>query len=153
MAWFRMPTALENMKVIKVSLSMCIPNLTMLLHAVDPDSHLTKVMREYHLRKARTPAELPDWLFSERERGKGGLMRSESHSDQRQEKQPLSQIQPVETRRGRHDGIAALAAARTGTNMAINTSRPSEQPRLVGSDRLKQMRSIRRNHAGGDYTR
>ncbi|KAF9532941.1 hypothetical protein CPB83DRAFT_846634 [Crepidotus variabilis] len=35
----------------------------------EDDSHLLKVMRAYHLSKARTPSELPDWLFDERERG------------------------------------------------------------------------------------
>jgi len=31
-------------------------------------SHLVRVMKAYHLAKARHPSDLPDWLFDERER-------------------------------------------------------------------------------------
>ena len=36
---------------------------------MEDDHHLLKVMRAYHLNKARTREELPDWLFDEKERG------------------------------------------------------------------------------------
>ncbi|OAX44610.1 hypothetical protein K503DRAFT_678223, partial [Rhizopogon vinicolor AM-OR11-026] len=32
------------------------------------DSHLVRVMKAYHLAKARHPSDLPDWLFDERQR-------------------------------------------------------------------------------------
>jgi len=38
-------------------------------------------MRAYHLSKARTLSELPDWLFSDRERGQLGLVRSNPPND------------------------------------------------------------------------
>lgn len=49
---------------------------------LEEESHLLRVMRNYHLSKARTPSDLPDWLFSAKERGQpGGSLRSEVHSD------------------------------------------------------------------------
>ncbi|KAI0781015.1 hypothetical protein BD413DRAFT_18045 [Trametes elegans] len=33
------------------------------------ESRLTRAMKAYHIEKARDPADLPDWLFDERERG------------------------------------------------------------------------------------
>ncbi|OSD01590.1 hypothetical protein PYCCODRAFT_1445587 [Trametes coccinea BRFM310] len=36
---------------------------------VGGESRLTRAMKAYHIEKARNPAELPDWLFDERERG------------------------------------------------------------------------------------
>ncbi|KAI0030749.1 hypothetical protein K488DRAFT_87479 [Vararia minispora EC-137] len=33
------------------------------------ESHLTRAMKAYHLSKAKSQAELPDWLFTEQERG------------------------------------------------------------------------------------
>lgn len=33
------------------------------------ESHLTRVMKAYYIEKARGPADLPEWLFDERERG------------------------------------------------------------------------------------
>ena len=43
---------------------------------MEDDSHLLKVMRAYHLNKAQTRDELPDWLFDEKERGRFALLRS-----------------------------------------------------------------------------
>ena len=36
---------------------------------VSGESRLTRAMKAYHIDKARDPADLPDWLFDERERG------------------------------------------------------------------------------------
>ncbi|CDO68350.1 hypothetical protein BN946_scf184799.g77 [Trametes cinnabarina] len=36
---------------------------------VGGESRLTRAMKAYHIQKARNPADLPDWLFDERERG------------------------------------------------------------------------------------
>ncbi|TBU32415.1 hypothetical protein BD309DRAFT_5034 [Dichomitus squalens] len=36
---------------------------------VGGESRLTRAMKAYHIEKARDPADLPDWLFDERERG------------------------------------------------------------------------------------
>ncbi|PPQ83738.1 hypothetical protein CVT24_007625 [Panaeolus cyanescens] len=43
----------------------------------EPDDHLMNVLRAYHLAKAESPSELPDWLFSERERRLAGFQRRE----------------------------------------------------------------------------
>ncbi|KAI0748043.1 hypothetical protein C8Q80DRAFT_1270491 [Daedaleopsis nitida] len=36
---------------------------------VGGESRLTRALKAYHIEKARDPADLPDWLFDERERG------------------------------------------------------------------------------------
>ncbi|KAI0646978.1 hypothetical protein C8Q79DRAFT_598057 [Trametes meyenii] len=39
---------------------------------VGGESRLTRAMKAYHIEKARDPADLPEWLFDERERGVRG---------------------------------------------------------------------------------
>ncbi|KAG2150625.1 uncharacterized protein EDB93DRAFT_325841 [Suillus bovinus] len=46
----------------------CLPKFSIVETAPGRDSHLTRVMKVYHLAKARHPSDLPDWLFDERER-------------------------------------------------------------------------------------
>ncbi|KAF9480127.1 hypothetical protein BDN70DRAFT_932007 [Pholiota conissans] len=65
----------------------------------DDESDLTRVMRAYHLSKAKHPSELPNWLFSERERGQlGSLLRSEVHGDDSQAPRQRNQSDSGATR-------------------------------------------------------
>lgn len=40
------------------------------------ESRLTRAIKAYHIEKAQQPSDLPEWLFSERERGVRALTRS-----------------------------------------------------------------------------
>jgi len=109
----------------------------------EAESHLTRVMRAYHLSKARTPAELPAWLFSERERGQGGLLRPDTPNDGGQvEPEPP---QPAQRRTNRPPIYQDGTAASFGQSKSIKTTMPPAQTKVSGSDRLKQMRELRRN--------
>ncbi|KAH9946179.1 uncharacterized protein BXZ73DRAFT_95677 [Epithele typhae] len=58
------------------------------------ESHLTRVMKAYYIDKARGPADLPEWLFDERERG----LRSRDEETPRS-----SRDEPRSTGRGRDE--------------------------------------------------
>ncbi|KAF8902124.1 hypothetical protein CPB84DRAFT_1776672 [Gymnopilus junonius] len=90
-------------------------------------------MRAYHLAKARTPSELPEWLFSERERGQGGLLHIDPPFEGREEPGPRRQQLPYNT-------LASSSLQSRG----IKSSIPLAEPKLSGADRLKQLRSLRR---------
>jgi len=99
-------------------------------------------MRAYHLSKARTPSELPEWLFSERERGQGGLSRSDPRNDGDEVK--AGPTQPVQ-RRNRPEMSYQEDTPRLATqSKSIKTAMPLGQGKVSGADRLKQMRSLRR---------
>jgi len=106
------------------------------------ESHLINVMRAYHLSKARTPSELPEWLFSERERGQGGLLRLDPRNEGSKVK--AEPIQPAE-RRNRPEMTYQDDTSHLGTqSKSIRTAMPLGQANVSGADRLKQMRSLRR---------
>lgn len=117
----------------------------------EDESHLTRVMRAYHLSKARTPAELPDWLFSERERGQGGLLRSsdkpDSHGDGGQGQSVSSQPVQRRNRPAYGDSTVSLGERSRQKQDAQGTATKPlvAQAKLSGSDRLKQLRELRRN--------
>ncbi|KAF8959047.1 hypothetical protein BDZ97DRAFT_1421503 [Flammula alnicola] len=112
----------------------------------EEESHLTRVMRAYHLSKARTPSDLPDWLFSERERGQlGGLQGSETRSDDDRAKASLSSTH----RRNRIDvGQAELTRhteprLKNIQNFPTPTTRSLPPAKASGTDRLKMLREKR----------
>ncbi|KAF8201417.1 hypothetical protein BJ912DRAFT_945316 [Pholiota molesta] len=109
--------------------------------AADDESELTRVMRAYHLSKARNPSELPNWLFSERERGQlGGLLRAEVPSDDSQSRPPGRQ---------RNLETGEISTPRTPERRLKNIQNfPTPINRLPptktsGVDRLKMMREKR----------
>jgi len=106
------------------------------------ESHLINVMRAYHLSKARTPSELPEWLFSERERGQGGLLRLDLRNEGGQVRaEPDLPVQ----RRNRPEMTYHDDTPRLGTqSKTIKTVMPPGQAKVSGADRLKEMRSLRR---------
>jgi len=105
----------------------------------EDDCHLINVMRAYHLSKARTPSELPDWLFSERERGQGGLLRLDLRNEGGQVK--AEPAQPAQRRNLPEIGYQGSTSS-LGTHS--KATMPSGQAKISGADRLKQMRSLRR---------
>ncbi|KAH9484297.1 hypothetical protein JR316_0003778 [Psilocybe cubensis] len=109
------------------------------------ETQLTRVMRAYHLAKARTPSELPAWLFSEKERGQGGLLRSD-----RTALPDDSQVREQTQRRNRpaYGDNTTIPGAHAQKNKDIQNTKPisSNGPtKISGADRLKQMRELRRN--------
>jgi len=98
------------------------------------ESHLLEVMRAYHLAKARTPSELPEWLFSERERGQGGLLRVDPPSTEEREKPALGR------QRLPHNTLKSSPLQ----SRNVKSYGPLGQPKLSSADRLKQLRSLRR---------
>jgi len=111
------------------------------------ESHLTKVMRAYHLSKARTPAELPEWLFSERERGLKGTLRPDPPSNRSQGVPSLAQ--PAERRNRRdayHPELPPASERSSQKPPHVSNFTAPVQPRAVGgTDRLKMMREHKRN--------
>ncbi|PPQ78074.1 hypothetical protein CVT25_015608 [Psilocybe cyanescens] len=112
------------------------------------ESHLTRVMRAYHLSKARTPSELPAWLFSEKERGQGSLLRFDrldSHDDDSQVREPAQRRnQPA------YGNSTTPLVMQSQRNKNIQNTKPfslNAPAKVSGSDRLKQMRELRRNAA------
>lgn len=116
--------------------------------AVEDESHLTKVMRAYHLARARTPAELPEWLFSERERGLKGSVAHPERPNNRGQEVP-SPAQPAQ-RRNRPDNYhsdRSTAPDRSTEKPFRGGNLTEETPARTasGTDRLKMMRDLKRN--------
>lgn len=108
-------------------------------------------MRAYHLTKARTPSELPDWLFSERERGQGGLLHPYArHDDTRKETSGPSCNQAATNQ------FSSTRNFDAGLKNFQNFPTPAARaPTLAkasgGADRLKILRASRRNNAPAQH--
>ncbi|KAG1890954.1 hypothetical protein F4604DRAFT_1949293 [Suillus subluteus] len=110
------------------------------------DSHLIRVMKAYHLAKARHPSDLPDWLFDERERKPSLSSRfRESPRDAASDAQP----QRPSALRHAYDDAASRAPR---TNHSQTTSHVLASPEKTGSskavDRLKAFRDAKRADLG-----
>ena len=82
------------------------------------ETNLTKTLKAYYLGKARSRAELPDWLFSEQERRGGPSSSSNSNSTTRQRQidergydDPQEARMPTTRRRGFRDAGGGSGAA------------------------------------------
>ncbi|KAG2750084.1 hypothetical protein P692DRAFT_20847750 [Suillus brevipes Sb2] len=110
------------------------------------DSHLIRVMKTYHLAKARHPSDLPDWLFDERERKPSLSSRfTESPRGAPSDAQRLHPSAP----RHIYDDAASRAPR---TNHSQIASRVLAPPDKAGSskaaDRLKAFRDAKRADLG-----
>ena len=116
----------------------------------EDDGHLARVMRAYHLSKARTPNELPDWLFSARERGLGqGRFEATSHNNSQERSSVAQQTEQERRKRAdiHHSDLNIINGTRTkNMNRLPENMRPVvAQGKLSGTERLKQMRNLRQN--------
>ncbi|KJA20190.1 hypothetical protein HYPSUDRAFT_818903 [Hypholoma sublateritium FD-334 SS-4] len=112
----------------------------------EEESHLTRVMRAYHLSKARTPSELPDWLFSERERGQVGLLRLDArHVDTLKETSGTSRNQVATSQLSSTRNFDA--GLKNFQNFPTPVARAPALAKASGTDRLKILRDSRRNNA------
>lgn len=110
------------------------------------DSHLIRVMKAYHLAKARHPSDLPDWLFDERERKPSLSSRfTESPRDASSNVQPL---RPSALRHVYDD--AASRAPQTNHSQAIShvLASPEKASSSKAADRLKAFRDAKRADLG-----
>ncbi|KAG1772637.1 hypothetical protein EDD22DRAFT_859479 [Suillus occidentalis] len=110
------------------------------------DSHLIRVMKTYHLAKARHPSDLPDWLFDERERKPS--LGSRFTESPRGAASDAQRLRPSALRHIYDD--AASCAPRT--NHSQTASRVLAPPEKIGSskaaDRLKAFRDAKRADLG-----
>jgi len=109
------------------------------------ESRLTKALKAYHLAKARSPSDLPPWLFDEHERGGRSRSRAQSepeHEDYEDRFNPDRYPEPPRPRGGFRD-IYDSAPKTTRTppkSSASETGAPSK-----ATDRLRQIRDAKRS--------
>jgi len=106
---------------------------------VGTESRLTRAMKSYHLSKAQTHKDLPDWLFSDKERRSQptAVARTSQSSDEGEVTTTFQlRVKPIEGSQGNRE---------VGFSVRPGPSAPS---RSLGSERLKALRERRRFEAG-----
>ncbi|KAI0709113.1 hypothetical protein C8Q76DRAFT_625676 [Earliella scabrosa] len=127
---------------------------------VGGESRLTRAMKAYHIDKARDPADLPDWLFDERERGVRSHQASTGAPEKQKQKQAAQTPRPSELSRSvttvRHDEPLPPARIARGPTLADrkterrdaygDVSGPGSDAHVTKSmARLRQLRDAKRN--------
>ncbi|KAG1756826.1 uncharacterized protein EDB91DRAFT_1213657 [Suillus paluster] len=110
------------------------------------DSHLVRVMKAYHLAKARHPSDLPDWLFDERER-KPSLSSRFAESP----RGAVSDIQPPRPSAFRriYDEAASRAPQTNHSQIPSHVlTSPDKTSQSKAADRLKAFRDAKRADLG-----
>eukprot|EP00753_Platysulcus_tardus_P022596 PLAT9796.1.p1 GENE.PLAT9796.1~~PLAT9796.1.p1 ORF type:complete len:401 (-),score=-143.07 PLAT9796.1:59-1261(-) len=113
------------------------------------ESRLTRAMKAYHLEKARDPADLPEWLFSESERRPARARRERPL--ERDQYEEVAAAAPSRSR-GLKDIYAAAAVSvpaparndRSDSSMRGRYGGPSQPAPSKATDRLKAMRDAKR---------
>ncbi|KAF9005613.1 hypothetical protein BDQ17DRAFT_1353464 [Cyathus striatus] len=96
------------------------------------DSHLIRVMKAYHISKARELSDLPAWLFTDRERrANAHLVTDGANDDERTQQVQVTAQKTLLKSEGAYDT--------NEMNTSLRTSR------LRGADRLKAMRDSKRS--------
>ncbi|TFK42620.1 hypothetical protein BDQ12DRAFT_732250 [Crucibulum laeve] len=103
------------------------------------ESRLTRTMKAYHASKARDPSDLPEWLFSEKERGIGLRDKNRRRDDEGYEPSELSSELPKKPSVVSRPSTPSRLLVTSQANDAAQTAPPR------GADRLKAMRDARRN--------
>lgn len=94
------------------------------------ESRLTRAMKAYHIEKARYPGDLPEWLFTERERGT--TTRADNRDEPtRKENAPPERQPPAPSR------------ARTVVRKQVDSEGSATMSRAA--QRLREMRDAKRN--------
>jgi len=122
------------------------------IRAVTPigeESRLTKAMKAYHLAKARSPSDLPAWLFEEHERGVSSRSWARSSADDYEdrfrpdrEQEREREREPPPRRGGLRDIYDSAAAS---SRPAARTAPVSEGSGSRATDRLRQIREAKRS--------
>ena len=69
---------------------------------------MTRAMKAYHIAKAQSPADLPEWLFDERERGVTRIARGRRRDDEEVVREPDVDLLLGTTLRGLLAGLPVL---------------------------------------------
>jgi hypothetical protein len=145
--WYsRIVTSDEEGGCTSIGTFRCLLKFSIIETAPGRDSHLIRVMKAYHLAKARHPSDLPDWLFDERERKPSLSSRfTESPRDASSNVQPL---RPSALRHVYDD--AASRAPQTNHSQAIShvLASPEKASSSKAADRLKAFRDAKRADLG-----
>lgn len=110
------------------------------------ESRLTKAMKAYHLAKARSPADLPAWLFEENERGVSAKTWRSSEPDQYEDQSQSERRTASRNKSGLRDIYDSVPRA---NNTNTNTNTPTSTANAGGSgskatDRLRAIRDAKR---------
>ena len=98
-------------------------------------------MKAYHISKAGSPADLPDWLFDERERGITSRLREDDSLKSVEEKPvPASQPQPSRAR-----DVPVMPIANYGATRSRPGTPQPQVPLSRAAQRLKEMTEAKRN--------
>ncbi|KAI8998706.1 hypothetical protein BD414DRAFT_130807 [Trametes punicea] len=119
---------------------------------VGGESRLTRAMKAYHIEKARNPADLPEWLFDERERG---VRARQKPPAEEREGAPPSTVRPSEQQPPRSLSAAprreelSMRAARGPTladrRAGAASNAGSEEHVTKSIARLRALRDAKRN--------
>ncbi|RPD66058.1 hypothetical protein L227DRAFT_569988 [Lentinus tigrinus ALCF2SS1-6] len=127
---------------------------------VGEESRLTRAMKAYHIDKARDPADLPDWLFDERERGVRSYQTSSSAPAKKAASAPrpsadLSRSNtsayreepflPVPARTARGPTLADRKAETSSRHTSTISGAGSEAHVTKSISRLRELRDAKRN--------
>lgn len=156
--WSRVATAASELTV-NVSKAWATNIATYTGEETPPgqESRLTRAMKAYHLEKARSPQDLPTWLFDEKERRPKAADPPKSRPSRRytDDDDDLEEVQvkraEVQRPRGLRDIYDSAASE------SVKSTRPAEravgrsygeEPGISsarGTDRLKALRAARKN--------
>lgn len=135
------------------ALSMSVGQAWAAKTSADPDeatpiggeSHLTRVMKAYHLSKATSQAELPEWLFTEQERGVRTLgrlsqrtsERGDFYDDQSRTNSPSTHVPP-------RASLDSRALGREPTSASVRSEPDLNRAPTKAADRLRAIRDAKR---------
>ncbi|GLB34992.1 hypothetical protein LshimejAT787_0205570 [Lyophyllum shimeji] len=109
------------------------------------ESRLTRVMKAYHLEKARDPSDLPPWLFDERERRRpAGHERTDAFAGRHERAQSVNDVSKARGLRDIYDAYRPEAPASRPSQRVFDDEPP---PPSKTTDRLRALRDARRNAA------
>ncbi len=125
---------------------------------VGGESRLARAMKAYHIDKARDPADLPDWLFDERERGVRSYQTSSSApekkkassaprpSDLSRSNTPAIREEPLPPPRAFRGPTLADRKAESASRHASSISGAGSEAHVTKSiSRLRELRDAKRN--------
>ncbi|EKM55393.1 uncharacterized protein PHACADRAFT_255994 [Phanerochaete carnosa HHB-10118-sp] len=107
------------------------------------ESRLTRAIKSYHIEKARQPSDLPDWLFSERERGVRAAARS-AGSDERAKQTPAEPKTAKRIATPARAGAGSIARKEVDAESAASASRATQKLRELRDAKVtKRIPTIR----------
>lgn len=122
----------------------------------EDDSHLLKVMRAYHLSKVKNPSDLPDWLFSARERGgKGSFAQTERSEEPVEQPMTSDRTQKQRRRQGQvSQPVPPVPLGSFSTDNGTTFSKgPSEAMTRRRPDGIERLKTLREQRRGQDIPR